>query len=83
LNVLREFVYEQKELKKGVLAKNILSEMQRLMHKLSVNNKHFVTDVKVTILAEGNGMKISLFNADDDEIKKEVFISRRKTTLYL
>jgi len=82
LGVLKNFVYEQKELKKESLAKNILSEMQKLMHKLNTGATQFVTDVKVTILAEGNGMKISLYNADDDEIKKEI-LSQGEKQLYI
>ncbi|RUT78026.1 DNA sulfur modification protein DndD [Ancylomarina longa] len=82
LSVLKDFVYEQKELKKDSLAKNILSEMQKLMHKLNTSATQFVTDVKVTILAEGNGMKISLYNADDEEIKKEI-LSQGEKQLYI
>ena len=82
LNVLKAFVYEQKELKKEILGKNILSEMQRLMHKLKAKGNNFVTDVKVTILADGNGMKITLFNSSDEEIKKEI-LSQGEKQLYI
>ena len=82
LQVLKSFVFEQKELKKESLAINILSEMQKLMHKLNVNDNHFVTDVKVTILAEGNGMKITLYNADDIEVKKTI-LSQGEKQLYI
>jgi len=80
--VLKSFVFEQKELKKESLAINILSEMQKLMHKLNVNDNHFITDVKVTILAEGNGMKITLYNADDIEVKKAI-LSQGEKQLYI
>jgi len=82
LSVLKSFVYGQKELKKESLATNILAEMKKLMHKLNTNDNQFVTDVKVTILAEGNGMKITLYNSDDDEIKKEV-LSQGEKQLYI
>ncbi|WP_027127206.1 AAA family ATPase [Gelidibacter mesophilus] len=82
LDVLRKFVFEQKEQKKESLAKNILEEMQKLMHKLNTSGSQFVTDIKVTILAEGNGMKITLYNSDDEEIKKEV-LSQGEKQLYI
>lgn len=82
LNVLKQFVFEQKEQKKESLAKNILEEMQKLMHKLNTNESQFVSEVKVTILAEGNGMRITLYNSDDEEIKKEV-LSQGEKQLYI
>jgi len=82
LQVLRSFVHEQKELKKDSLANNILKEMQKLMHKLNTNNNHFITDVKVSILADGNGMKITLYNSEDIEIKKEI-LSQGEKQLYI
>jgi len=82
LQVLKAFVHEQKELKKDSLAKNILAEMQKLMHKLNTNNNNFITDVKVTILAEGNGMKITLYNSEDKEVKKEI-LSQGEKQLYI
>lgn len=82
LQVLKAFVHEQKELKKDSLAKNILAEMQKLMHKLNTNDNNFITDVKVTILAEGNGMKITLYNSEDKEVKKEI-LSQGEKQLYI
>tara|TARA_R110002096_G_scaffold310922_1_gene505424 strand:- start:2230 stop:4332 length:2103 start_codon:yes stop_codon:yes gene_type:complete len=82
LEVLKKFVFEQKEQKKESLAKNILEEMQKLMHKLNTSGSQFVSDIKVTILAEGNGMKITLYNPDDEEIKKEV-LSQGEKQLYI
>jgi DNA sulfur modification protein DndD len=82
LDVLKKFVFEQKEQKKESLAKNILEEMQKLMHKLKTSGSQFVSDIKVTILAEGNGMKITLYNPDDEEIKKEV-LSQGEKQLYI
>lgn len=82
LQVLKAFVHEQKEHKKESLAKNVLAEMQKLMHKLNVNDNNFITDVKVTILAEGNGMKITLYNSEDVEVKKEI-LSQGEKQLYI
>ena len=82
LEVLNVFVYQQKELKKESLERNILSEMQKLMHKLDANDNQFIDDVKVTILAEGNGMKITLYNSEDEEVKKEI-LSQGEKQLYI
>jgi len=82
LQVLKVFVHEQKERKKDSLAKNILAELQKLMHKLNTNDNNFISDVKVTILAEGNGMKITLYNSEDIEVKKEI-LSQGEKQLYI
>ncbi|WP_299123329.1 DNA sulfur modification protein DndD [uncultured Tenacibaculum sp.] len=82
LHVLKAFVHEQKEFKKESLSKNILAEMQKLMHKLNTSDNNFITDVKVTILAEGNGMKITLYNSQDTEVKKEI-LSQGEKQLYI
>lgn len=82
LHVLKSFVHEQKKQKKDSLANSILNEMQKLMHKLNTKINHFITDVKVTILADGNGMKITLYNSEDKEIKKEI-LSQGEKQLYI
>ncbi len=82
LHVLETFVLEQKELKKESLAKNILEEMQKLMHKLNQKNNQFVTEVKVAILADGKGMKVTLLNKEGIEVKKEI-LSQGEKQLYI
>lgn len=82
LHVLESFVVEQKEFKKESLAKNILEEMQKLMHKLNQKNHQFVTDVKVAILADGKGMKVTLLNNEGIEVKKEI-LSQGEKQLYI
>lgn len=82
LAVLRLFIAEQKEHSKASLERNIMAEMQKLMHKLESNSQHFVTEVKVAMLAEGNGMKIGLYNKRGEEIKKEV-LSQGEKQLYI
>lgn len=78
--VLNEFLEEQKNHHKKSLEKNILNELHRMMHKLSSdkNDRKFIEDVKVTILASGQGMKISLYDQDDIEIRKESLSSGEK-----
>lgn len=50
------------------------------MHKLGSeeNSSKFIEDVKVTILASGQGMKITLLDQDDNEIRKESLSSGEK-----
>jgi DNA sulfur modification protein DndD len=80
LDVLNSFLDEQKSKHKDSLEKNILSELKILMHKLGSeeNSSKFIEDVKVTILASGQGMKITLLDQDDNEIRKESLSSGEK-----
>ena len=80
INVLNTFLEEQKSKHKDSLEKTILSELKTLMHKLSSeeNNSKFIKDVKVTILASGQGMKITLVDQNDSEIRKESLSSGEK-----
>lgn len=80
IDVLNSFLEEQKNKHKDSLEKTILSELKILMHKLGSeeNNSKFIEDVKVTILASGQGMKITLLDQDDNEIRKESLSSGEK-----
>lgn len=80
IDVLNSFLEEQKNKHKDSLEKTILSELKILMHKLGseVNSSKFIEDVKVTILASGQGMKITLLDQDDNEIRKESLSSGEK-----
>ncbi len=79
IDVLNVFIEEQKRNHKNILEKNILNELKMLMHKLNHNTEdEFIEDVMVTILASGQGMKITLLNQDDDEIRKESLSSGEK-----
>jgi DNA sulfur modification protein DndD len=80
IDVLHQFLDEQKNTHKERLEKTILSELKILMHKLNSepNQTKFIEDVKVTILASGQGMKITLFDQDDNEIRKESLSSGEK-----
>ncbi len=77
---LNFFLEEQKNKHKESLEKTILSELKILMHKLvsEENKSKFIEDVKVTILASGQGMKITLLDQDDNEIRKESLSSGEK-----
>jgi DNA sulfur modification protein DndD len=80
INVLNSFLEEQKNKHKDSLEKTILSELKILMHKLGgeENSSKFIEDVKATILASGQGMKITLLDQDDNEIRKESLSSGEK-----
>ena len=80
IDTLNTFLEEQKSRHKDSLEKTILIELKTLMHKLSSeeNNSKFIEDVKVTILASGQGMKITLLDQDDNEIRKESLSSGEK-----
>ena len=80
ISVLQSFVESQKKAKKESLEKNILSELKKLLHKLQdeVVSAKFISDVSVGILPDNSGMKITLFDSNDNEIKKEVLSSGEK-----
>ena len=80
IDTLNTFLEEQKSRHKDSLEKTNLIELKTLMHKLSSeeNNSKFIEDVKVTILASGQGMKITLLDQDDNEIRKESLSSGEK-----
>jgi len=80
IDVLNAFLEEQKKNHKNSLEKTILGELKNLMHKLNSeeNKSKFIEDIKVTILASGQGMKITLLDQDDNEIRKESLSSGEK-----
>lgn len=80
IDVLNQFLDEQKNKHKDSLEETILSELKILMHKLNseLNQTKFIENVKVTILASGQGMKITLFDQDVNEIRKESLSSGEK-----
>jgi DNA sulfur modification protein DndD len=80
IDVLNQFLDEQKNKHKDSLEQTILSELKILMHKLNsvTNQTKFIEDVKVTILASGQGMKITLYDQFDNEIRKESLSSGEK-----
>ncbi len=80
IEVLNQFLDEQRNKHKDSLEYTILFELKTLMHKLNSasNQTKFIENVKVTILASGQGMKITLFDQDDNEIRKESLSSGEK-----
>jgi DNA sulfur modification protein DndD len=80
IHVLNNFLEEQKNNHKNSLESTILSELKNLMHKMNSdkNQTKFIEGVTVTILASGQGMKITLLDQDKKEIGKERLSSGEK-----
>ena len=80
IDVLKYFLEEQKVKHKSSLEKSILSELKVLMHKLASedDSNKLIEDVKVSILAMGQGMKVTLLDQNDNEIRKESLSSGEK-----
>lgn len=80
IDTLNTFLEEQKKDHEKSLEKTILNELKVLMHKLNTeeNSSRFIEDVKVITLAKGQGMKITLLDQDDNEIRKESLSSGEK-----
>src|SRR5699024_6265767 len=78
ISVLTTFVEEQKNQHKDSLEKTILNGLRSLMDKLLSDKNKFIEDVRVTILAAGQGMKVTLLDQDDNEIRKESLSSGEK-----
>ena len=80
IDALSSFLEEQKKNHENSLENTILSELRVLMHKLNndENISRFIEDVKVITLAKGQGMKITLLDQDDNEIRKESLASGEK-----
>ena len=49
INTLQLFIDNQKKIKKDSLAKNLLSELKKLMHKLQTKDSGFIEDTKIDI----------------------------------
>jgi DNA sulfur modification protein DndD len=80
INLLQSFVDSEKKAKKSSLEKNILIELKKLLHKLNVEveSSKFISEVSVSILPDNGGMKITLFDSNDIEVKKEVLSAGEK-----
>jgi DNA sulfur modification protein DndD len=80
IDVLRQFLEEQKNKHKNSLEKTIITELRLLMHKMNSeeNINKFIYRINVTILPSGQGMRITLFDQDGIEIRKESLSSGEK-----
>jgi len=80
VDVLNVFLDEQKHMQKKNLEETILSEMKVLMHRLgsSDSESKFIENLKITILAAGQGMIVTLYDQYNNEIRKESLSSGEK-----
>lgn len=74
INKLDIFIRKLKYKKKGILEANILSELNRLMHKTDFVNK-------VNVVIEGDLIDIELYDSNDKYIDKEL-LSKGEQQLY-
>jgi len=78
VSTLQIFIDSQKKLKKDSLAKNLLLELKKLMHKLQGENTNFIEDTQIDILPDGKGLKVSILDADGNDVPKESFSTGEK-----
>jgi len=82
IEAIQLFIVSQKKIKKKVLEKSILNEMQKLMHKLQGNGNMFIAETKVEILPDDSGLKITLYDEDGNEKPKES-LSQGEKQIYI
>jgi len=83
IKALENFVIEQKNLKCHTLETSIYEELQKLMHKLNQeNNSRFIASVRAEVLPENNGLKITLYD-DNDEILAKEALSQGEKQIYI
>ena len=82
IEVIQLFIVSQKKIKKNALEKNILNEMQKLMHKLQGNGNMFIAETKVEILPDDSGLKVTLYDEDGNEKPKES-LSQGEKQIYI
>lgn len=71
INSLQIFIDSQKKIKKDSLAKNLLFELKKLMHKLQAKDSGFIEETKIDILPDGKGLKVSILDSEGNDIPKE------------
>lgn len=78
IDSLQVFIDNQKKNKKDSLATNLLLELKKLMHKLQTDNSRFIEETKIDILPDGKGLKVSILDADGNEVPKDSFSTGEK-----
>jgi len=78
INTLQIFIDSQKKIKKDSLARNLLFELKKLMHKLQSEDSSFIEDTQIDILPDGKGLKVSILDADGNDVPKESFSTGEK-----
>jgi DNA sulfur modification protein DndD len=78
IDSLQTFIDNQKRSKKEALANKLLSELQKLMHKMQNGDSSFIKDSRIDILPDGKGLKVSILDSEGKEIPKESFSTGEK-----
>jgi DNA sulfur modification protein DndD len=78
INALQIFIDNQKKIKKDSLAKNLLFELKKLMHKLQTKDSGFIEDTKIDILPDDKGLKVSILDSEGKDVPKESFSTGEK-----
>lgn len=78
IDSLQTFIDNQKRSKKEALANKLLSELQKLMHKMQNGDSSFIKESRIDILPDGKGLKVSILDSDGREIPKESFSTGEK-----
>ena len=78
IDSLQTFIDNQKKNKKDSLAKSLIFELKKLMHKLQTENSRFIEDTKIDILPDGKGLKVSIIDSEGKEVPKESFSTGEK-----
>jgi len=78
IDSLQTFIDNQKRSKKEALANKLLSELQKLMHKMQNGDSSFIMESRIDILPDGKGLKVSILDSDGREIPKESFSTGEK-----
>ena len=82
IEAIQLFIVGQKKIKKNALEKNILNEMQKLMHKLQEKDNMFIAETKVEILPDNSGLKVTLYDTDGIIIPKKS-LSQGEKQIYI
>lgn len=78
IEALQIFIDNQKLSKKEALAKNLLAELKKLMHKMQNDDNEFIEESRIDILPDGKGLRISILDSQGREIPKESFSTGEK-----
>jgi len=79
---LEHFVIEQKTQKCHTLETSIYAELSKLMHKLNQGGTRFIAGVRAEVLPENSGLKITLYNDNNEPLAKEA-LSQGEKQIYI
>lgn len=82
IDVLNRFIIDEKNNKSKNLSAKILAELRNLLHKLNSNGSSFITNVLVKPLPDNEGLNISLYDSNNQLLKKDV-LSEGEKQIYI